>query len=77
MKNRNRYGEGGNGLRSSTHEFDGQSHLSVAAQVCINIHCPHVGSVVSYKKEKRVKRCPAGSLLVGFRWLKSSVRLDG
>lgn len=57
--------EGRKGFGSSAHEFDGQSHLSVAAHVCLNIHCPHLGLVVSYKKKKRVKRCPAGSLLVG------------
>lgn len=34
---------GGKGFRSSAREFDGQSHLSVAAQVCFNIHCPHFG----------------------------------
>lgn len=49
---------GRRGFRSSAH--DGKSHLSVAAGVCINIHCPHL--VVSYKKKTC---CPAGSLLVG------------
>lgn len=40
------------------------SPISVWQLMCVYVHCPHVGSVVSYK-EKLVKRRPAGSLLVG------------
>lgn len=64
------------GFRSSAHDFNGQFHLGVAAHVRNNTHCPHLSLVVPYKK----KRCEtsAGRRTAGrFRWLKSSVQLDG
>lgn len=73
MKNKNRY-TGRKGFRSSVHEFDGQSHLSVAAHVCINIHCPHLGLVASYKK-KTCQTLPGRQSAGRFRWLKSSVQV--
>lgn len=52
------------------------SSVLVWQLVCDNTRCPHVSLVVSYKK----KRCEtsAGRQSAGrFRWLKSSVQLDG
>lgn len=51
-KNRNRYG---GGEVSDLHEFDGQSHLSVAAQVCNN----HLRCVITTV-------CPLSSLGLWF-----------
>lgn len=62
--------------RGEVSEFDAQSHLSVAAHVCVNIRCPHSGLVVSYKK-KMCETLPCRQFAGGFRWLKSSVELDG
>lgn len=72
---KNRYG-GGKVSDLSAHECDGQSHLSVAAHVCINVHCPHEGLVVPYKK-KTCETLPGRQSAGRFRWLKSSVQLDG
>lgn len=41
----------------SAHEFDGQSHLSVAARVCVcvcvNVHCPPLGPSGFITKKKK------------------------
>lgn len=66
---------GRNGFKSSTHEFDGQSHLSVAAHVCVRplSSCGLCGFIQKEIGETSPGRQSAGR----FRWLTSSVRLDG
>lgn len=43
---------------------------------CVNIHCPHLASVVSYK-QKECETSPGRQSAGGSGWLKSSIRLDG
>lgn len=52
------------------------SPISVWQLMCVNIHCPHSGLVVSYKK-KTCETLPCRQFAGGFRWLKSSVELNG